>query len=369
MTKLFDVLPKENKDRCGLQLLAFAFFILLLTFFTSCNNNSQEPVVEQDFVFSTVVRLTLYGVPENDPVFRKVFDRMADIDWRMSAQKPESEINSVSTQSGIKPVTVSESTFHVMQRALSMAQLSGGAFDPTIGPVVDLWGVGTDKAHVPKNEDIANAKSLVDWRAIVLEAQKNSIYLKHKGMKLDFGGVAKGYAADEAARIVSEAGVKSAILSMGDSSIRVFGKKPDGQDWKVGIQDPEPGADYQVIRGNIIGVVSCSDADVSTSGPYERFFVQDGKRYHHIMDPRTGKPADSGLWQVTLIMPANVDLPDGLSTSCFVKGLKDGMALVESIPGVAGVFVTSDKKVYVTSRIAGRFELRNPSYSLESQIN
>jgi FAD:protein FMN transferase len=335
-------------------LTAFLYCLLLGACARPAAAAPHQAVTKRQLMMSTVIALTIYD-PKSDAVFTEIFDRMADIERKMSVQKPDSEVSKVNAMAGKAPVVVSADTYAVMKRALTMSSLSGGAFDPTIGPIVDLWNVAGDNPHVATAKEIGNALPLVDWRQVETDDAARSIFLKKPGMKLDFGGIAKGFAADEAARIAKKDGVVSALFNMGDSSIYVMGSKPDGVPWRIGVQNPVSDENGEVIRDRYLGIFECSDADVETSGPYERFFMKDGKRYHHIMDPKTGMPADNGLIQVTLIMPNDVDLPDGLSTSCFVLGLQKGMKLIESLPGVGAVFVTADNKAYISSRAASKF--------------
>lgn len=317
----------------------------------------------QEMIFGTVIELAL-PISEDPQIADRIFARLREIDEKMSVQKAHSEINRVSDLAAKTPVEVSSETFTVLERALKMAKISGGAFDPSIGPIVNLWNVTGESPHVPSESEIASALPLVDWRMIETDEGRKTVFLKLAGMRLDFGGIAKGYAADEAARIARESGVKSALLNMGNSSVYLFGAKPDGQKWRIGIQNPVPGRDFQVDRGRYFAILSVSDAVIQTSGPYERFFVRDGVRYHHIMNPKTGRPVENDLLQVTLIVPTSLDLPDGLSTSCFIKGLEEGLKLIESLPDVAAIFVTVDKKVYLSSAVGERFRLTDPNFTV-----
>jgi thiamine biosynthesis lipoprotein len=341
-------------------LLAFANF-LLISLLSSCADPG--PVVQQQDIYTTSIILSLYGNPQ-PVVFNKIFARLHQIDLQMSAQRPNSEINDVSDHAGKSPVKVSPDTLIVLENALKMAKLTDGIFDPTIGPVTTLWNVEGENPHVPSPQAIAQARALVNWRDVVIDQNAGTVFMTKPGMRLDFGGIAKGYAMDEAVRIARSYGVKTGIFNMGDSSICLLGTKPNGEPWKVGIQDPSYGAP----RSSIIGIVQGYNFVVETSGPYERYFVQDGKHYHHIMDPRTGAPAESGLSQVTLLMPVDTTLGDGLSTSCFILGLDKGMKLITSLPGASAIFVTKDKKVYLSPGVAGRFRLTEQGKTLGYQL-
>ncbi len=331
--------------------------VLLGAGLVSCG--TPEPVMRQKEVYSTLVSITLFQNTSNS-VFDQIFQRLETIDQQMSAQRPTSQISQISAHAGISPVKVSSDTLWVLQNSLRMSQLTDGIFDPTIGPVTFLWNVEGNNPHVPSADQIAKAKALVNWHDIVINPGQKTVYLTKPGMRLDFGGIAKGYAMDEAVRIAKAAGDSVGIFNMGNSSICLLGSKPGHVPWRVGLQTPEYGAP----RDSIMGIVEGYNFVVETSGPYERYFVQDGKYYHHIMDPRTGAPAQSGLMQVTLLMPADTKLGDGLSTSCFILGLDKGMKLIESLPGAQAIFVTTDHKVYLTPGAVAQFTLTNPNYHL-----
>jgi thiamine biosynthesis lipoprotein len=335
---------------------------LALLVLASCQPATPVPKVQQQEIFTTAITLTLYGNPD-DSVFTKVFDRLHAIDNLMSDYDANSELSRLSAASGTGPFKVSPETLQVVKSGLSESALTNGIYDPSIGPVTHLWDVGGNQGlpnpKVPSPEAIKKALALVNWKDVAVDDAAATITLKRKGMVLDLGGIAKGYAMDEALRIAKAAGVTSGIFNMGNSSMGLLGLKPGNKEWKIGLQDPF-GA-----QGTYFGIVSGHDMTVETSGPYEKFFMYQGHRYHHIMDPRTGAPAESGLEQVTLLLPLDTKLADGLSTSCFILGLDKGMALIESLPDAAAIFVTSDKKVHLSSRVGARFELKNTAFTVE----
>ena len=336
-----------------------------LLLLVSCGQlSSPQPVLRQEFVMDTSVSVTLYA-PKSDQVFTRIFEMLKQIDWHMRVQDKNSEITAVNNSAGLRPVKVSADTFAVATIALDIARLSGGAYDPTIGPIVQLWNITAENPQVPQAAAIRKLLPLINWHDVVLNPTASSIYLKRPDMQLDFGGTAKGFAAIEAARICREEGITSALLNMGDSSIFLLGNKPDGKPWRVGIQNPVPAsADQTVERGQILGVVEYGDGVIETSGPYERFFTKDGKRYHHIMDPATGSPVETNLDQVTVILPASTRMADGLSTSCIVLGLEKGLKFIEAIPGAAAIFVTGDRQVHLSRRAAALFTLKDTTFTL-----
>lgn len=310
------------------------------------------------YLLGTILNVAIHDTGYQAELIDHVFERVAEIESKMSTSTSdydETELLEVNRAAGSEPVQVSEDTYGVLEKALSFSQLTDGAFDLTIWPLVTLWGIGTDAARVPSPEEIATARRLVDYTAVELLPDRR-VFLPEAGMGVDVGAIAKGYAADEAARILRETGVKHALLDFG-GNIMLIGSKPDGSPWRIGVQRPDG------ERSSFIGVLSLTDQSVVTSGPYERFFVQDGVRYHHIMDAATGYPAENGLNQVTIITPRSIEA-DALSTACYVLGLRPGLALIESRPDVEAIFVTDDHRVYLTSGIGETFELTDSDFSL-----
>jgi thiamine biosynthesis lipoprotein len=245
-----------------------------------------------------------------------------------------------------------------VEQALEYSRESNGAFDVSVGPLVRLWGIGSATPRIPGEQVLAAALDAVDYASVQTNEAERTIYLPREGMGIDVGGIAKGYAADEAARMLREAGVKSALLDFG-GNILVVGTKPDGTPWRIGIQVP----DVNAVRGQYLGIAEITDLAVVTSGTYERYFVQDGKRYHHILDTTTGFPVENGLESVTIITSESMRA-DALSTSVFALGLEDGMDFVESLPGVEAAFVTAEGVVHLSSGMTDYFRLTNEDFVL-----
>jgi len=217
-----------------------------------------------------------------------------------------------------------------------------------------LWGIGTEDARVPTEEEIAEAKKLVNYKNI--EIDNNKVFLKQKDMQLDLGAIAKGYAADEVKRIAEENNIKSAFVNLG-GNVLVIGHKADGSKWRIGIQDPRKN------RGNIMAVIKAVDKTIVTSGNYERYFEKNGNIYHHIIDPATGYPADSGLLSVSIISESSFDA-DALSTSVFILGLEKGMEFIKDQKNVEVLFITEDLKVYLSPGLKGKVEITGEEFEL-----
>ncbi len=333
-------------------LLLFASSVLALS---GCDR-SPERRVETRFLLGTTVSVTTYG-RVRDTVFESIFDRVLEIEQRMSTTEEDyadTELLRVNRAAGLEPVAVSADTLLVVERALEYSQQSGGAFDVTVGPLVSLWGIGSSNPTVPHEEALEAALSVVDYTAV--EVGDETLYLPSQGMGIDVGGIAKGYAADEAARILKESGVESALLDFG-GNILVVGEKPDETPWRIGIQVP----DADAPRGTFLGIVQLTDRAVVTSGTYERYFEENGVRYHHILDTETGFPVENGLESVTIVTSESLRA-DALSTAVFAVGLEKGLELVESLEDIEAAFVTSDDVVYLSSGMGAYFTLTNDEF-------
>lgn len=332
-------------------------FVLLMsiTIFVGCNKNSKEPLKRTEMFMGTVVSITLYDGGD-EKVLDKAFARVKEIEDAVSINKEGTELDKVNSEAGKTAVKVSDDTYEIVKKGLEYSKLSDGAFDITIGPIVKLWSIGLPEANVPTKESIDKTLSLVDYKNVELNDIEKTIYLKEKDMKIDLGGIAKGYAADEVVEVLKENGINSAIVDLG-GNLYTLGKKASGEEWKIGIQNPFD------KRGEIIGLIKTSDESIVTSGIYERFIEQDGVKYHHILSPFTGYPYDTNIAGVSIVTKNSIDA-DALSTSVFAKGLEGGLDFVEGIDGVEAIFVTKENGVYVTSGLKNTFELTNTNFKL-----
>ena len=301
----------------------------------------------------TVCTITLYDQAK-DSVYKDIFNRLREIENRMSVNLPDTDVVRINDNAGIAPVQVHDDVYNVIERTLYYSELSGGALDPTVEPLVALWGIGTDHARVPAQQEIDAVVPLINWRDVELDKEKHSVFLKRPGMALDLGAVGKGFATDEVEAIIKKAGIRQAIIDLG-GNIMTYGVKKDKSPWKVGVQNPIQ------ERGDYLGIVTGPADTVVTSGVYERYFIADGIRYHHIFSPDTGYPARTGLLSTTIIT-GNSMAADALSTATFVLGYEKGRALVESLEGVQAIFVFEDMSVRITK--GANFTLTDKSYRL-----
>ena len=305
------------------------------------------------FALNTVCNVFLYDQARAD-VYDDIFARIHEIESRMSAFQPDSDVARINASAGIAPVQVNEEVFRIIERAVGFAEMSGGAFDPSVGPLVFLWGVNTENPRVPSQEEIEAVLPLINWRDIVLDSAHLSVFLRKPGMALDLGGIAKGYAADEAIAIARKARLKRALVDLGGNVI-THGVKQDKSPWRVGVQAPFES------RGDLIGFISGGEMTVVTSGVYERYFEHEGQYYHHIFSPFNGYPAKTGLLSATIVTSASMDA-DALSTAVFVMGYEKGCTLIESLEGVEAIFIFEDLSVRTTGGV--ELTITNQSYKL-----
>ena len=306
-----------------------------------------------EFALNTVCTVMLYDQARPE-VYDAIFSRIREIERLMSVFLPDSDISRINAAAGIEPVQVHEDVFKVIERAVHIAELSGGAFDPTVGPLTFLWGITGGSPRVPSQEEIDAVLPLVNWRYIELDPQERTVFLKQPGMALDLGAIAKGYAADEALAIIQEARLERALIDLGGNVI-TFGTRPDGALWRAGLQTPLG------RQGEILGVISGSNMTIVTSGVSQRYFMYDGVRYHHLFSPFEGHPARTGLLAATIVTQVSMDA-DALSTAIFVLGYEKGRALIEPLEGVEAIFLFEDRSIRKTPGID--FELHNENFRL-----
>lgn len=343
---------KDNTEKKNSYNTSVKLCGLLLVFFISIVSCEQTEPFRIEEALGTVCVITLYDQGK-DSVYNEIFSRIREIENLMSVNIPSSDISRINKNAGITPVPVNEETYKVIERSLYYAQLSGGAFDPAIGPVVALWGIGS-RPSVPSQEEIDKTLPLVNWRNVELNPRERSVFLTQRGMSLDLGAIAKGYAADEAAESAKKAGIKRALIDLG-GNIVILGEKADKSPWRVGIQYP-----YK-DHGEIIGFLQITEQGrnagykqtVVTSGVYERHFEENGILYHHLFSPSLGYPAHlteaahNSILSVTIITEVSMDA-DALSTAVFVLGYEKGRALLETISGAEAVFIFKDNSIIAT---------------------
>jgi thiamine biosynthesis lipoprotein len=272
------------------------------------------------------------------------------MDDLLSAYKSYSEIGKINANAGIAPVPISKATFELLKRSLYFSESSQGAFDITIRPAVELWSIGHKDQQVPVKAECKKIRKLVDYKLLILNENDQTAFLKKKGQSIDLGGIAKGYAGDCIRSELMNRGIKSGMLNFG-GTVLTIGSKADGTPWKVGIQNPTK------ERGVSVGTILLDQDVLVTSGVNERFFIQNGIRYHHILDPRTCEPSRSNVLSVTAAGGSGMDL-DGITTALFVLGMENGIKLANQL-GLEALYLMENGEIIATKGFADgkyRFE-------------
>ncbi len=299
--------------------------------------NSSEPISRTGFYFDTIIQITLYNTSD-EGLLDECMNMCDYYENLLSAHVDDSDITKINTAEG-QPVEVSAETIELLNIALEYAELSDGAFDPTIGSVSLLWDFDSDEHIVPDESAISEALTHVDYHNITIEG--NTVTISDPETNIDLGAIAKGYIADKLKAYLVSQNVTSGIINLG-GNVLLIGSKPDGSDFSIGIQKP-----FADTSTSITGV-KASDKSVVSSGTYERYFEVDGKFYHHILDTSTGYPLDNGLIGITILSDNSV-VGDALSTTCFSLGMEKGMKLIESLDGIEVLFITEDYEIHTSS--------------------
>lgn len=312
------------------------------------------------FAMDTVMDLTFYGV---DPeaalkgVQEELVAELYSLEEKLSTTKETSELYALNEQG---QASLSPETAELLTQALELCALTHGVLDITAYPAVRAWGFTTGSYRVPDQAELEQLAAGIDYTQLEVDEQEGTARIP-QGMAVDLGAVTKGYAGDRLAQQLEQVNITSALLDLGQSTIRVVGSKPDGSPWRIAVQDPA-GEGY-------LGVIELTDLAVGTSGGYQRFFEQDGETYWHILDPDTAAPARSGLTSVTVVGPSGL-VCDGLSTALFVMGLEEGAQFWRSHPEleVELLFVTEDGTLYVTPGMEAMFSLGQGHEDREVQV-
>lgn len=323
------------------QIVLVITILLSVLQITGCAASTQ-PVQKTGFYLDTVISVTIYAISGNsgfnsdtaDDIINGSFEVCSHYEDMFSNTISSSDISRINAAAG-RPEAVSSDTVDILNTALKYSKLTDGAFDVTISPVSSLWDFKSENPVPPDSTSINEALKHVGYKNIAISG--NTVTLLDDKAAIDLGGIAKGYIADRMKEYLSGQGVTSAIINLG-GNVLAIGKNSDGSDFSIGIQKPF------AEQNTVLTTVKVDDLSVVSSGPYERYFRYNGKLYHHILDPATGYPVDSGLNGVTIISEKSVD-GDALSTSCFVLGAEKGRKLISTLDSVKAVFINSDNEV------------------------
>lgn len=332
------------------QIFLSLLFLALLS--TGC---TQAPPAQTEFIFGTICSINLFK-EGTEKRYSALFTRLRELDAILSSSREDSTLAKINASAGMNPVYVEKEILDILTPALFLAKKSQGSFNPAIGSLVRLWNIGSDGAKVPEKDAISNALNSINWRKIQIDYDENTVFLKEKGMRLDLGAIAKGYIADEAARMIHSWNIHRGIIDLG-GNILVIGSKEPEKPWHVGIRNPEmPG-------GNSVVSLYVSDISIVTSGINERFFIKDGIQYHHILDPKTGYPANNELLSVSVLSTDSIEA-DALSTTLFLLGTKKAISFLADFPNVEAIFIDKTHAVRITKGLQGFIQIIDPSFHL-----
>lgn len=319
---------------------------------SSAHGGEREEASESEiFALDTAIGLKVYG-SKREEVLKKLENRINELDELLSTGKETSEVSRLN-RSG--KAVLSKITANLVKRSLEIYQKTDGLFDITIYPLMELWGFPSKNYKVPSDKEIKEKLKDVGSDKIIFDEAAGEISFKNRGMEIDFGGIGKGYITDELVKILTEEKVESAIINLG-GNVFGFKKKPDGSLWNVAIRDPNEPDKY-------MAVIKLEDSAVITSGGYERYFEKDGVTYHHILDPRTGKPSNSNLKSVSIVSKDGT-LADALSTSLFIMG-EEGAAEYWKKNGnnFDIILMTKDNRLLISNNIKGK--VMSDNYEVE----
>ena len=306
------------------------------------DSEREEASESEIFALDTAITLKVYGNKRN-AVLKKLENRISELDNLLSTGKADSEVSRLNDTG---KAVLSETSISLVKKSLELNKQTGGLFDITIYPLMELWGFPTKNYMIPSDKEIKATLKNVGSDKIIFDENTGKISFKNKGMKIDFGGIGKGYITDELVKILTDEGVESAIINLG-GNVFGFNKKPDGSLWNVAIRDPDEPENY-------MAAIRIGNSAVITSGGYERYFEENGKIYHHILNPKTGKPSDSNLKSVSIVSK-NATLADALSTSLFIMGEKKAIEYWRKNGADFDIILmTVDNRLLVSEGISGQ---------------
>ena len=333
------------------QFFAVILSIFLCMLLLDVSTSYSFMVKRSQYLMGTLVFVT--GVAPDEKTAHLAVDaglkEIHRLEELLSTWIPESELSRVNAAAGKHAVKVSRETLELLEYSLQMDQLTEGGFNIAVGPAVAAWNVSA-KGRIPTQKDLDALHPLIDVSNVQLKRQAGTIFLALPGMQVDVGGIGKGFAADLAADVMKSVGATAGVVAI-SGDITTFGRMPDGQKFLFGVQHPRK------EQGHVLATIELEDEAVSTAGDYQRYFEQDGIRYHHILDPKTLQPAR--LTQSVTVVASKGVMADGLDTGIFVMGPKKGMALIERLPEVEGVIVDADGNVTVSSGLKGRLQMQS----------
>ncbi len=323
------------------RLVIFVLCLILVVLFFRLNQSREKQLFKETRTsLYTLVAMTVVTSSEDRArkAMGEAYGELDRLGQLLNFYAEDSELSAINRNAGIQPVPVSPDTLEIIQAAVYAGEQTEGGFDVTVGPVVKLWDF--NEKILPDPASVAERLPFVGYQNIVIDAAASSVFLKKAGVQVDLGGIIKGFAADKAVAVLQKNGMEGGIVAVA-GDIRVFGRQPDGRPWHLGVQNPRQKEDSDVL----LATLDLEDKGISTSGDYQRYFIRDGVRYHHLFNPKTGFP-ESLCQSVTVIAPTTT-LTDAFATGIFIMGPKKGLALLEKLD-MDGIIVDQDGKVLLT---------------------
>ncbi|MGI6442733.1 MAG: FAD:protein FMN transferase [Synergistaceae bacterium] len=347
--KIKNIVLKNYKS-----ILIFLVAIVLLISWLKTISPKSIKVEQESYKLGTIVRLTLYGADREklERVMENAMSEISRYEGLFSVNIRTSEISKIN--SGEQSI-VSEETVRIITDSLKYAEDTNGAFDPTIGAIVKLWGIGTESARLPEKIEVDALLPYVGYKKVCLT---KDMVIIGENQSLDLGGIAKGWIADRLAENIKKEGISSALIDLG-GNIAVVGKAPQNRAWRLGLQHPKS------PRGRYFAVIDAIDTSVVTSGPYERYFEENGVIYHHIFDPSSGHPSNSDLESVTIISKNSAEA-DALCTAFFIMGEKKSIEFLNLHKNIQAVLVVKNcERAIITERLKKSFTIKDPAIRVD----
>ena len=314
-------------------------------------SSNSQPTTHNSQIFSVVQKLmgnrfeiSVVSEDENwaNERIENAISEISRIEQLLTTFKSDSQTNLINAHAGIKPVRVDKEVLELIQRSLKISNLTQGAFDITYGSIdKSLWNFDTKMISLPDAITAKNMVKFIDYQKVILNQNEQTVFLQEQGMRIGFGGIGKGYAAEMAKQLMIREGVKSGVVNA-SGDLTTWGNQPNGKQWIIGIADPNH-------KNKTFSSLNISNMAVATSGDYEKFVMIDGKRYSHTINPKTGLPI-TGIKSVTIIAP-NAELADSLATPVTVMGVKVGLDLINQIKGIACVIIDDNNKIFTSKNI------------------
>ena len=333
--------------------IALLLFVPLLL--SGCQTRTEPYATDTFFAMDTLISVT-YSAQDGDVTTADMAGVFEQIEKKLSRTIDNSSIARLNQEAGLDPVVFDKESLSLVEQALSYQHLTSSAFQPTILPLVELWNIADQEAPLPSAGAVQFELNIINNTTVVIDHDQSTVYLPLTGSGLDLGGIVKGYAADQLMSYLQEAGIQHILINAG-GGIQASGGKTEEDPWRIGLQDPinpQNGyfATYELNNGAVV-----------TSGNYQRYKVVDGIRYHHIIDPSTGYPAESGIAAATIFSKNSVDA-DALSTAVFVLGIDKGFELINSLKDIECLIVTEDKQVLITAGLENRITIIDEEFMI-----